>query len=75
MNVDQLIDIGSNVLAAIAILIIGWVAMWRPLEILLYEWWPVLSDARLYARLAALPVEVRPRESSGLFDGQPGAAR
>ncbi|MDH4041085.1 MAG: hypothetical protein OEV88_10565 [Gammaproteobacteria bacterium] len=56
-------------------LIIGWVAMWRPLEILLYEWWPVLSDARLYARLAALPVEVRPRESSGLFDGQPGAAR
>jgi len=40
-------------------LIMGWVAMWRPLEILLYEWWPVLGDARLYARLAALPVEIR----------------
>lgn len=53
-------------------LIIGWVAMWRPLEILLYEWWPVLSDARLYGRLASLPVEVRPRASSGFFDRQPG---
>lgn len=40
-------------------LIMGWVAMWKPLEILLYDWWPVLRDARLYARLAELPVEVR----------------
>lgn len=55
-------------------LIIGWVAMWRPLEILLYEWWPVLSDARLYARLAGLPVEVRPLDASGPFGRQQGAS-
>lgn len=55
-------------------LIIGWVAMWRPLEILLYEWWPVLGDARLYARLAGLPVEVRPLDPSGAFGRQPGAS-
>lgn len=41
-------------------LIIGWVAMWKPLEILLYEWWPVLRDARLYRRIAEIPVEIRP---------------
>jgi hypothetical protein len=23
----------------------GWVAMWRPLEILLYDWWPILAGA------------------------------
>lgn len=40
-------------------LIIGWVAMWRPLEILLYDWWPLLRDARLYRRISALPVEIR----------------
>lgn len=40
-------------------LIIGWVAMWKPLEILLYDWWPVLRDIRLYRRIAMLPVEVR----------------
>ncbi len=39
--------------------IIGaWVALWRPLEILLYDWWPILADARLYDRLAAMAVEV-----------------
>lgn len=40
-------------------LIMGWVAMWKPLEILLYDWWPVLRDARLHRRLAELPVDVR----------------
>lgn len=40
-------------------LIIGWVAMWKPLEILLYDWWPVLRDIRLCARLAHVPVEIR----------------
>lgn len=39
--------------------IAGWVAMWRPLEIYLYRWWPLLADRRLLRRLAAMSVEVR----------------
>ena len=46
-------------------LIGGWVAMWRPLEIFLYDWWPIRAQARLYARLAAMPVEIR--HSGGEF--------
>ena len=38
----------------------GWVAMWRPIEIFLYDWWPIRDEARLYDRLAKMPVEVRP---------------
>lgn len=38
--------------------IIGWVAMWHPLEILLYRWWPVLQLKRLHARLAEAEVVV-----------------
>jgi hypothetical protein len=34
----------------------GWVAMWRPMEIFLYAWWPLASDARLYDRLSQMPV-------------------
>ncbi|HET9949891.1 MAG TPA: hypothetical protein VFQ22_13300, partial [Longimicrobiales bacterium] len=34
----------------------GWVAMWRPLEIFLYEWWPIRADAKLFDRLAVAPV-------------------
>ena len=38
------------------LLIVGWVAMWRPLEIFLYDWWPILGRRRLRQRLSALPV-------------------
>ncbi len=39
----------------------GWVAMWRPLEIFLYEWWPIAEDGRLLARLAEMPIQIAPR--------------
>jgi hypothetical protein len=38
--------------------IVGWVAMWRPLEIFLYDWWPILGMQRLYDRLARVEVQV-----------------
>jgi hypothetical protein len=41
-----------------SLLIGGWVAMWRPLEIFLYDWWPMRADARLYDRLATMPVRI-----------------
>jgi hypothetical protein len=41
------------------LLIGGWVAMWRPLEIFLYDWWPIRADIRLYNRLSAMPVQIR----------------
>jgi len=43
-------------------LILGWVANWRPLEIFLYDWWPIARRLRLYRRLAAATVIVKPLE-------------
>ena len=43
-----------------SLLIGGWVAMWRPLEVFLYDWWPVRAERRLYDRLSAIPVEIVP---------------
>ena len=37
----------------------GWVSMWRPLEIFLYDWWPIRDEARLSDRVAAMPVRIR----------------
>jgi len=37
----------------------GWVSMWRPLEIFLYDWWPIVKEAELSDRLAAMPVRIR----------------
>jgi hypothetical protein len=44
----------------------GWVAMWRPLEIFLYDWWPILAERKLYDRLSVMPVSVtfRPKLSA-----------
>jgi hypothetical protein len=41
------------------LLILGWVAMWRPIEVLLYDWWPVVRRRAVMRRLAVIPVEVR----------------
>jgi hypothetical protein len=42
-----------------SLVILGWVALWRPAEIFLYDWIPLVRQRRLYARLAAAPVELR----------------
>lgn len=39
-------------------IIIGWVAMWRPLDIYLYRWWPVRELGRVYRKLSQIPIEV-----------------
>ena len=39
-------------------LIGGWVAMWRPLEVFLYDWWPILREARLLDRLSRMAVQI-----------------
>lgn len=36
----------------------GWVALWRPLEIFLYEWWPMVAEVRLFDRLGKMHVDV-----------------
>jgi hypothetical protein len=40
----------------------GWVAMWRPIEIFLYDWWPIRADARLFERLSRMNVRVEPHD-------------
>ena len=37
----------------------GWVAMWRPMEIYLYDWWPIRRRVRLLDRLSRMEVELR----------------
>jgi hypothetical protein len=38
--------------------IAGWVALWRPLEIYLYDWWPLLEERRRLDRLARIHVKI-----------------
>ena len=42
-------------------LILGWVAMWRPLQIFLYEWVPIRRRCRILAKLSKMRVIVQPK--------------
>jgi hypothetical protein len=41
------------------LLIIGWVALWRPIQIFLYDWWPIRRRLHTLRRIARLAVELR----------------
>ena len=41
------------------LVITGWVAMWRPLEVLFYDWRPLVEERRQIQRLLDAPVDVR----------------
>lgn len=57
---DTLSDSAWLLIVRESLLIGGWVAMWRPLEIFLYDWWPLRHRRRLFDRLAQAEVEIVP---------------
>jgi len=46
-----------------SLIILGWVANWKPIQIFLYDWWPIVRRRNLHHRLAAADVEMRPYEA------------
>jgi len=55
-----LIDNAFRPLVEESFLILGWVANWRPLEIFLYDWWPIARRRDLHRRLSKAIVESKP---------------
>ena len=54
-------NIGPGALAALVregFIIAGWVAMWRPIQTYLYDWWPVRDEWRALQRLARMHVRL-----------------
>lgn len=44
-----------------SLVLLGWVANWKPIETFLYDWWPLKRRRDLYRRLASAAVEIRVR--------------
>jgi hypothetical protein len=52
-------DAGNvTTIARESLTIIGWVAMWRPVEIFLYDWWPLVRRIHVYKNLRYARVRV-----------------
>lgn len=39
-------------------LIFGWVSMWKPLELILFDWYPIYDRIRIYGRLVKAQIEI-----------------
>ncbi len=37
----------------------GWVAMWKPISDLLYEWWPTHQERKIFDKIVQTPIEFR----------------
>lgn len=51
-------DQGIWVLLKEGLIVAGWVAMWKPIHLYLYDWWPIRREIRVYRQLSVAPVEV-----------------
>ncbi len=40
------------------LIILGWVANWKPIETFLYDWWPLKRRADLYRRIASAEIDI-----------------
>lgn len=38
--------------------VLGWVAMWKPINLFLYEWWPIRDRMKLMSELKKIKVEI-----------------
>ncbi len=51
-------------IAAEGLSILGWVALWKPFELIFYDWWQLYDGQRLYQRLASCHISIEyPKKS------------
>lgn len=51
-------DSGLAVIAHEGFTIIGWVAMWRPIEVFLYDWFPLREEKLYLEKIATLEIDL-----------------
>lgn len=41
------------------IVIFGWVSIWKPIELILFDWYPLFEKLRFYKKLLAMEIDIR----------------
>jgi len=58
----------SHILAQLlsySLLILGWVAMWQPITVFLYELWPIIRLKKIYEKISRMEIEILPLSQPG----------
>jgi hypothetical protein len=50
------------------LVVMGWVSMWRPINIFLYEWWPIRGDMKTMEELSLIEIEVQSADRMPLLE-------
>lgn len=59
----EILLLGSTlpyILASEVFTISGWVALWTPVTVFLYELWPIIQAKKVYMKIQAMEIEVLP---------------
>jgi hypothetical protein len=49
-----------NTMLSEGLTIIGWVAMWEPVYVFLYGWWPIVQKRNTYRKILSMDIRVIP---------------
>ena len=60
---DKILGALLQIVAVLFAASAGWVALWQPAEIFLYDWWPYRQDMRIYGQIADAEVAIVTRLS------------
>lgn len=61
-------------LIANALNVTGWVAMWEPVTVFLFQLWPIYKQRKVYEKISRMGVDVRPYPKSSPHATEPMAA-
>ena len=61
-GINKILEAVLQVVATLFVLSAGWVALWEPSEIFLYDWWPFRQDMRIYNKIADADIVIRESE-------------
>ncbi len=58
-GINKILEALLQVVATLFVLSAGWVALWQPAELFLYDWWPFRRDMRIYELIADADIVIR----------------
>jgi hypothetical protein len=47
-----------TIISSEALMIFGWVSMWKPISNMLYDWWPLRKSERIYDKISRSEIDV-----------------
>ncbi len=58
-GINKLLEGLLQIVAVLFAASAGWVALWQPAELFLYDWWPFRRDMRIYELIADADIVIR----------------